>query len=139
MRISDWSSDVCSSDLLDVGNAAPIAQIVLMKGETVLARGVGQRRGSRRHAPAEAGAGGALLVEMRPYPGAPVAEPPRAVRNGDFAQLLPFELRQFQVLEHDVDEFFDGDVGLVIIDSRRSEEHTSELQSLMRISYAVFC
>src|SRR3546814_10750524 len=25
------------------------------------------------------------------------------------------------------------------IDSRRSEEHTSELQSLMRISYAVFC
>src|SRR3546814_5563435 len=24
-------------------------------------------------------------------------------------------------------------------DSRRSEEHTSELQSLMRISYAVFC
>src|SRR3546814_7432789 len=30
--------------------------------------------------------------------------------------------------------FFDADRG-----SRRSEEHTSELQSLMRISYAVFC
>src|SRR3546814_5824059 len=32
--------------------------------------------------------------------------------------------------------------GHVIVDSRtifRSEEHTSELQSLMRISYAVFC
>src|SRR3546814_7698240 len=28
---------------------------------------------------------------------------------------------------------------LLIIDSGRSEEHTSELQSLMRISYAVFC
>src|SRR3546814_7517292 len=28
---------------------------------------------------------------------------------------------------------------LEIIDRRRSEEHTSELQSLMRISYAVFC
>src|SRR3546814_8990893 len=26
-----------------------------------------------------------------------------------------------------------------IVDSLRSEEHTSELQSLMRISYAVFC
>src|SRR3546814_8940839 len=26
-----------------------------------------------------------------------------------------------------------------IVQSRRSEEHTSELQSLMRISYAVFC
>src|SRR3546814_3131868 len=30
----------------------------------------------------------------------------------------------------------DGDL---IIDTQRSEEHTSELQSLMRISYAVFC
>src|SRR3546814_8713115 len=29
--------------------------------------------------------------------------------------------------------------GPVFIDSHRSEEHTSELQSLMRISYAVFC
>src|SRR3546814_4753596 len=29
--------------------------------------------------------------------------------------------------------------GLGEIDTRRSEEHTSELQSLMRISYAVFC
>src|SRR3546814_2865352 len=29
--------------------------------------------------------------------------------------------------------------GLVSADSVRSEEHTSELQSLMRISYAVFC
>src|SRR3546814_6556367 len=34
-----------------------------------------------------------------------------------------------------------GDVGEVAIQpvSERSEEHTSELQSLMRISYAVFC
>src|SRR3546814_7874017 len=30
-------------------------------------------------------------------------------------------------------------VGLVFFASGRSEEHTSELQSLMRISYAVFC
>src|SRR3546814_10178557 len=29
--------------------------------------------------------------------------------------------------------------GLVILSALRSEEHTSELQSLMRISYAVFC
>src|SRR3546814_8184987 len=28
---------------------------------------------------------------------------------------------------------------LIVLASRRSEEHTSELQSLMRISYAVFC
>src|SRR3546814_4241312 len=28
---------------------------------------------------------------------------------------------------------------MIVIDKGRSEEHTSELQSLMRISYAVFC
>src|SRR3546814_6582796 len=33
-----------------------------------------------------------------------------------------------------------GGIGLNVIQgARRSEEHTSELQSLMRISYAVFC
>src|SRR3546814_3028773 len=31
------------------------------------------------------------------------------------------------------------DLALLSIAERRSEEHTSELQSLMRISYAVFC
>src|SRR3546814_6757603 len=30
-------------------------------------------------------------------------------------------------------------IGLLISTAQRSEEHTSELQSLMRISYAVFC
>src|SRR3546814_5609904 len=30
-------------------------------------------------------------------------------------------------------------IGLAITSAKRSEEHTSELQSLMRISYAVFC
>src|SRR3546814_8990163 len=32
-----------------------------------------------------------------------------------------------------------GDPDSLVCNSRRSEEHTSELQSLMRISYAVFC
>src|SRR3546814_7099831 len=32
-----------------------------------------------------------------------------------------------------------GDAAALLIDQDRSEEHTSELQSLMRISYAVFC
>src|SRR3546814_6102069 len=34
-----------------------------------------------------------------------------------------------------------GEPGIVVrdADGERSEEHTSELQSLMRISYAVFC
>src|SRR3546814_9698790 len=32
-----------------------------------------------------------------------------------------------------------GTISLPLVDEIRSEEHTSELQSLMRISYAVFC
>src|SRR3546814_5826685 len=39
-------------------------------------------------------------------------------------------------IEHFVKHFLDALVGTVHL---RSEEHTSELQSLMRISYAVFC
>src|SRR3546814_2555537 len=35
--------------------------------------------------------------------------------------------------------FAGAQVDLVAADDGRSEEHTSELQSLMRISYAVFC
>src|SRR3546814_6292360 len=36
-------------------------------------------------------------------------------------------------------EFVDGAPSLILGGDARSEEHTSELQSLMRISYAVFC
>src|SRR3546814_5738922 len=35
--------------------------------------------------------------------------------------------------------FYTADIKLPNVDASRSEEHTSELQSLMRISYAVFC
>src|SRR3546814_1668742 len=58
--------------------------------------------------------------------------------------------RHADTLRHDVEDL-EGAVGLAhppgdavrlalrAVDARRSEEHTSELQSLMRISYAVFC
>src|SRR3546814_8210803 len=42
------------------------------------------------------------------------------------------------VVDMDLEKFFDRVNHDILID-RRSEEHTSELQSLMRISYAVFC
>src|SRR3546814_8459342 len=88
MRISDWSSDVCSSDL---------------HGE-----------GSLRHLPRHAG--GALQ-------GIVVEQHRLAVSR-----------------QHDVE--FDparAGPGGRLHGAERSEEHTSELQSLMRISYAVFC
>src|SRR3546814_1736721 len=46
-------------------------------------------------------------------------------------------LRQLEHLRGDMHEFTSGIKGRVRV--YRSEEHTSELQSLMRISYAVFC
>src|SRR3546814_1672981 len=46
-----------------------------------------------------------------------------------------FDVHVEETLEHHHDEFHRR----VIVVEQRSEEHTSELQSLMRISYAVFC
>src|SRR3546814_5271890 len=109
MRISDWSSDVCSSDL---HTAAVGGQRVLQgvdglrrvelrqgrfgepaEGQIVVAQVIGQADAHRRASP---------LFERRFLP-APVL--PTAVLSAPI----------------------------------RSEEHTSELQSLMRRAYAVFC
>src|SRR3546814_3140331 len=96
MRISDWSSDVCSSDLQGVERGfVAVAGIVGRPPGRCLAVGGRQKIDEAAH------------LEQR------------------------FEV----VLEGEV-----GDAGLRGVgDGARSEEHTSELQSLMRISYAVFC
>src|SRR3546814_8051826 len=113
MRISDWSSDVCSSDL-------PRQPFVPAQLRTV-DRGLGQplcRRG-RSHA-----AGG-----LRAQPQG------RAGRAGRAFLLVP--LRGEPVAAAGA-----GALSLPTCCSARlwrSEEHTSELQSLMRLSYAVFC
>src|SRR3546814_2461652 len=86
MRISDWSSDVCSSDL---------------------ERKLAEQRLQMRHGGAAARAGANALSRFHHQ-----HQRGRGVRIG-------FQ-RQVRI----------GD---------RSEEHTSELQSLMRNSYAVFC
>src|SRR3546814_9953211 len=118
MRISDWSSDVCSSDLGRV----------------------------YRHIHRKGGGG-----DIAPF-SVPRAS---AAGIGDDLHLLP--RRQAAVRRQPVEHL--EPLGLIIavghapretrhriarshrhhIDAPRSEEHTSELQSLMRISYAVFC
>src|SRR3546814_4606008 len=89
MRISDWSSDVCSSDLVP---AASEAKMSLMP------------QGSAQSA---------------------ATSPPASASMSAAAMLLGWRVR----------------IGVWwrIASFTRSEEHTSELQSLMRISYAVFC
>src|SRR3546814_8508160 len=51
----------------------------------------------------------------------------------------------YDVISYDLELVWDADAGrlsgstTIVAEATRSEEHTSELQSLMRISYAVFC
>src|SRR3546814_6612814 len=60
--------------------------------------------------------------------------------HDQFARAVPaiaLEAVEAQIFRRDQPVGGLGDIGLAI--EHRSEEHTSELQSLMRISYAVFC
>src|SRR3546814_6098666 len=104
MRISDWSSDVCSSDLDNADLPFPLvltgprsAAAYFEQIDQFLRLALGD--GVARHYE--------IIVED------PVAVARRMSRG------------MSKVREHRLDS--------------RSEEHTSELQSLMRISYAVFC
>src|SRR3546814_4728690 len=96
MRISDWSSDVCSSDLQLGSSSSSSLDGNILSEQTHL---VAVRRAK----------------QVRP-------------QNGHF-------LAKAQLAAGDVE------AGAHQIHPRalRSEEHTSELQSLMRISYAVLC
>src|SRR3546814_6084119 len=117
MRISDWSSDVCSSDLHE-------------HLEAILADGK-QDGFFEIHAENYMGAGGpphdALTRVRRDYP---VSLHGVCMSIGGPQPLDKARLGRFKTL---VDRY---EPALV---SERSEEHTSELQSLMRSSYAVFC
>src|SRR3546814_8382625 len=115
MRISDWSSDVCSSDL------APRLRALA-------------RRHRRR-----------LLRRPRPAAGArrPGRAMSRAMHRSLFARIeakrddlvaLTRDLIRFPTVNPPGEAYTPCAEYL-----GRSEEHTSELQSLMRNSYAVFC
>src|SRR3546814_6280241 len=103
MRISDWSSDVGSSDLIDTTLKEPRA--------TVLIPGARIR----------------YLAE--------IAEQGRAINASIEKQAEAADRAQacWQALQELGDDKLPKQLDL------RSEEHTSELQSLMLISYAVFC
>src|SRR3546814_10911114 len=96
MRISDWSSDVCSSDL------CPTATKSLM---TILWSSPSRCDSCDGRITHE------LLVSLTTSPSTGAATAMAALRGK----------------------------GCSVLAANRSEEHTSELQSLMRISYAVFC
>src|SRR3546814_4137907 len=117
MRISDWSSDVCSSDL----------PTVLPDGTRLFSRLRGYvGRGVVTTSTYEARALG-VFSAMGMMKAALLA--PEAI-------LLPVD---FKAYRHCSQLFKAAVAGIAPHIEDRSEEHTSELQSLMRISYAVFC
>src|SRR3546814_5879986 len=100
MRISDWSSDVCSSDL-----RARISSVAMPSTSSASHRALTLMTSVYSLSPA--------FREASPFTALAIMASP--------LQLHPAHRRTGERLD------------------TRSEEHTSELQSLMRISYAVFC
>src|SRR3546814_2838539 len=135
MRISDWSSDVCSSDLfrrkfevrplddgIDRARFLTEAAIDALGHVDVVARR----------------AAAAVLARL----GLDCDGERRAHRLAQFARdtaLLAIRITAQRMLAAETGR--DRVLLVRVVDRRlgRSEEHTSELQSLMRISYAVFC
>src|SRR3546814_5418337 len=111
MRISDWSSDVCSSDLMRSGHSR----------ETLCAT---------RRPPMADDTAWYSSSPCSAVPRGGLIDPPHETDTGrecrtqrDTARQKRAESRIRPRMRHQL----------------RSEEHTSELQSLMRISYAVCC
>src|SRR3546814_5930573 len=116
MRISDWSSDVCSSDLRAFGGQRLFARPDHALPEiTHVYIGIAAPKGTQS---VEARSG----QRLRFFGG-------RAQLHEATGQA--FEQHLIRIAQIMIDRRF--------ADPARSEEHTSELQSLMRISYAVFC
>src|SRR3546814_10044545 len=99
MRISDWSSDVCSSDLM---LGVPLGRVDVRLGDSRF--------------PVSAGSGGQWGANSS-----------TAGVYAAFAKLRALVADKLCL-----------DPASVVFENR-SEENTSELQSLMRISYAVYC
>src|SRR3546814_1998126 len=108
MRISDWSSDVCSSDLFQAATVSSLWDITAAMGlETPW--------------------------QFRPHH---LNERQNATRSDSIDRIYNFYPRGILL---DAPDSVASARYWAMARADRSEEHTSELQSLMRISYAVFC
>src|SRR3546814_15800424 len=68
-----------------------------------------------------------------------IRRPPRSTRTDTLFPYTTLFRSPLGDIDGEDEEREDSEHGDVALDEDRSEEHTSELQSLMRISYAVFC
>src|SRR3546814_2057959 len=130
MRISDWSSDVCSSDRVGGDRAVGQRQafgVAANPRETLHQATVdGAVAADRQHL------GRQVADDHLPGAGFQAVEDAKGDVAGAAGGVEQLQARpRVQPIDHG---------GLPqAVHAARSEEHTSELQSLMRISYAVFC
>src|SRR3546814_4986036 len=115
MRISDWSSDVCSSDLYGAEHQEG-AEDAQRKAE--IAHAVDDERLDRRRI------GAGLVI------------PEADQQIGGEPHAFPAEEHLDEIVRRHQHQHLEGEQREI---GERSEEHPSELQSIMRISYAVFC
>src|SRR3546814_966605 len=135
MRISDWSSDVCSSDLpgletikkFEIGRRQAGEQGAFAELQGFELQTGYRRDGLRQHieqthefVATASLQQSKLLTELR-----------REIHDTSL-------VREDLLIARDIGSVLRGDRTLQAECFDRSEEHTSELQSLMRISYAVF-
>src|SRR3546814_6838013 len=128
MRISDWSSDVCSSDLLSG------------KPDGTYSYRVRACSGTSTSTCGAYSAVDSIIVDAPPD--APLLIVPTGSSNGNYTVSWS---TVSGATRYRLDEKVETGSWSQILEGSatdlefRSEEHTSELQSLMRISYAVFC
>src|SRR3546814_8561457 len=133
MRISDWSSDVCSSDLMPVDIAKRALQAAKLGGYDVLMLDTAGRLHIDETLMLEVAA---VRDAVQPHKTLLVAD---ALTGQDAVNVVKSFNERVSVTGIVLTRV-DGDSrGGVALSMRRSEEHTSERQSLMRISDAVFC
>src|SRR3546814_6541219 len=147
MRISDWSSDVCSSDLGGPGQSE-CGRLCRLPGHAADVRRHTRHR-RRRAAAREPAAlprrqllhrptGRLSATELMHGTGTALPDFPARAECTDATALAP-SLCLRPATEADLPFLRELYAGTRTAELDRSAEQTSELQSLMRISYAVFC
>src|SRR3546814_2051304 len=133
MRISDWSSDVCSSDLQQRADLVGLHQVCRFAGQLLGTDGLGivsHQRIDNGGAQIDRG-----VVQCAPQ--VAIGEHPEQTIG-----VIDHRAQAKPLLAHFDQGMTQGSArrdARYVVAAMRSEEHTSELQSLMRISYAVFC